>query len=65
MLAAAYKTKKVAKEFIGQSPRFIETSLFGNEYNGDGVYTVVGPSPLERKWFGNITIENGIIAKVS
>ena len=66
MLAASYKTKKLAKESVGQRPRFVETSLFSNEYDGnDGTYTVVGPSPLERKWYAQITVKDGVIAKVT
>ena len=64
MLAASYKTKKACKESIGKPPRFVETSMFGPEYKGDGTYTVVGPSPYDRKWYVNITVENGVITKV-
>ena len=64
MLAASYKTKKAARESIGQPPRFVETSLFGLEYTGDGTYTVVGPAPLERKWYAQITVKDGVISKV-
>tara|TARA_R110000744_G_scaffold204772_1_gene323578 strand:- start:216 stop:416 length:201 start_codon:yes stop_codon:yes gene_type:complete len=60
-----YKTKKELKESIGAIPRFIETSIFGDEYKGDGVYTVVGPNPRIRNWFAEIKIVNGRIAKVS
>ncbi len=65
MLAASYKTKKSAKESIGQRPRFVETSMFGPEFNGDGTYTVVGPAPLERKWYAQITVRDGLISKVT
>ena len=64
-MAALYKTKKAAKEAIGKEPRFQETSMFGAEYKGDGRYTVVGPSPYERKWYATITVVNGVISKVS
>ena len=65
MLGASYRTKKICKESIGQAPRFIETSAFGIEFTGDGNYTVVGPSPYERKWFAQVTILNGVIKKVT
>ena len=44
---------------------FIETSMFGNEYKGDGNYTVVGPDPLIRKWYATITVQAGRITKVT
>jgi len=64
MMAANYPTKAALKAAIGQSLRYTETSMFGPEYKRDGVLTVVGPSPYNRKWFANITMINGIIAKV-
>ena len=61
-----YKTKKQLKTAgIGTKPDFIETSFFGPEYKGDGVYPVVGPDPYTaRNWFAQITITNGLISKV-
>ena len=59
-----FKTKKELKEAVGTVPRFIETSFFGLEYKGDGSYAVVGPHPTVRKWFAELTIVNGRIAKV-
>lgn len=65
MLGASYKTKKVAKESIGQPPRFIETSMYGPEYTGDGTYTVVGPDPYtNRRWYGQITVTGGVVTGV-
>ena len=62
---AGFDTKKALKAAIGEVPDFIETSMFGDEFNGDGTYTVVGPSPYVRKWFATITVSNGCIAKVN
>jgi len=60
------QTKKELKLRVGHSPRFIETSFFGLEYDGkDGRYTIVGPSPYNRKWYATVTVKNGIIVKVS
>jgi len=60
------KTKKELKTKIGQYPRFIETSMFGAEYHGDGTYCVVGPCPYtNRKWYASVTVKNGEISKVS
>ena len=58
-----YKTKKELKENgIGQAPDFIETSMFGPEYKGDGTYTIVGPDPYNnRKWYATVTVYNGVI----
>ena len=65
MMGATYKTKKVLKESIGQSLRYVETSMFGEEYRANGTFCVVGPSPYQRKWFTSVTMKDGIIAKVS
>ena len=65
MMAASYQTKKACRESIGKAPRFVETSMFGDEFTGDGTYTVVGPGPYDRKWFAQVTVTNGLISKVS
>lgn len=63
---SGYKTKKQLKEEgIGKTPSFIETSIFGAEYKGDGQYTIVGPDPYARKWFATVTVKDGKIAKVT
>jgi len=65
MMGASYKTKKALKESVGQSLRYVETSMFGEEYKANGTFCVVGPSPLQRKWFAEVTMKDGLIAKVS
>ena len=65
MMAASYKTKKALKESIGKELRYVETSMFGEEYRADGKFCVVGPSPYDRKWYATVTMANGLIAKVS
>ncbi len=65
MMAALYKTKKACREAIGQPLRHEETSLFGVEYRDNGSFTVVGPAPYNRKWYAEITMENGLIKKVT
>ena len=62
---SGFKTKKELKNAIGTKPDFIETSWFGLEYKGDGKYAVVGPDPMIRKWFAEITVVNGLIGKVT
>ncbi len=65
MMGALYNTKKDLKTAIGQSLKYIETSMFGNEYQDNGTFCVVGPSPSLRKWFATVTMRNGKIFKVS
>jgi len=63
---SGFRTKKELKEYgIEKAPTFIETSMFGPEYKGDGTYSVVGPSPYQRKWYATVTVKNGIITKVT
>ena len=66
MLGANYKTKKELKANVGKPLRAIETSMFGPEYKENGKFCVVGPDPFTcRKWFAEVTMENGLIKKVS
>jgi hypothetical protein len=65
MMGATYKTKKELKESIGKPLRYVETSMFGEEYRANGTFCVVGPSPYQRKWFASVTTKNGLISKVS
>lgn len=66
MLGASYKTKKDLKASVGQSLRYIETSLFGTEYKADGSFCVVGPDPYtKRSWYATVTMAKGLIEKVS
>lgn len=64
-MGASYPTKKALKQSVGQPLRYVETSLFGNEYKADGKFCVVGPSPTERKWYAEVTMQHGRIKKVS
>ena len=64
MMGAIYKTKKELKAAVGQPLQYEETSLFGEEYRPNGRFCVVGPSPRERKWFAEVTMENGLIKSV-
>jgi hypothetical protein len=62
-----FPTKKSFQErTIGSSAYsvFMETSVFGQEYKGDGTYAIVGPSPTQRKWYAEVTVTNGLISKV-
>jgi hypothetical protein len=64
MLAFTYKTKKELRDSIGKPLRFNETSMFGPEYRDDGLLTGVGPHQNVRKWYANVLMVNGLIAKV-
>jgi hypothetical protein len=64
MMGALYPNKKDLKMHIGQPLRYVETSMFGNEYIPDGHFCVVGPSPQIRKWYAEVTMKNGLIEKV-
>jgi len=64
MLAALYPSKKALKESIAKPLRYQETSFFGEEFRPDGQFCVVGPSPTNRRWFAEVTMSAGIIAKV-
>lgn len=64
MMGALYPTKKALKEAIGKPLRYQETSAFGAEYRENGQFCVVGPSPYDRKWYAEVTMENGLIKKV-
>jgi len=68
MLVLIYKSKKLLKESIGYPLKYIETSVFGNEFieNGD----IVGANRphitgIGREFFAKVTMQDGIIAKVS
>ena len=65
MMAANYPSKKLLKAAVGKPLRYEETSAFGPEYKDNGTFSVVGPSPYQRKWFASITMVGGLIAKVS
>ncbi len=65
MMGAGYPTKKALKEAIGKPLRYEETSMFGAEYRENGTFAVVGPSPTNRKWYAQVTMKDGLIAKVS
>ena len=64
-MGAYYKTKKDLKAAVGQELRYEETSMFGPEFKADGKFCVVGPSSLQRKWYAEVTMQAGKIAKVS
>jgi len=45
---------------------YVETSAFGSEYKRDGSFPVVGPDPYtKRNWYATVTMEDGLIKKVT
>lgn len=66
MIAISIKSKKALKELIGTgiTHLIVETSMFGREYDGNAEgLPYVGPSPYERKFFGQIWTEDGVLKK--
>jgi hypothetical protein len=64
MSIEGFKTKKELKAAVGRRPNFIETSMFGKEFHGDGSYMIVGPSPYRRNWYATVTVRQGTISCV-
>lgn len=67
-LIANYPSKKACKEHTGKRLNYIETSMFGSEYKDNGVLTVCNRPHIThngREWFGQITMKDGLIFKVS
>lgn len=66
MLGASYPSKKDLKANVGKALNYVETSAFGPEFKTDGTFCVVGPCPYtNRKWFAEVTMEAGLIKKVT
>lgn len=68
MMLALYPSKKELKASIGQALKYQETSLFGAEYKPTGTFCVANRPPitgLGREFFAEVTMENGLIKKVS
>lgn len=71
MLIVYYKSKKALKESVGKPLRYAETSMFGDEYPANGTGKVTGSNrpPITqqgtREFYASITLEGGLIKKVS
>jgi hypothetical protein len=64
-LIARYPSKKVLKESVGQSLKYVETSMFGPEYTRNG--TVANRphiTKMGREFFAEVTMRDGLIEKV-
>lgn len=66
MMGASYPTKKALKEAVGSRLRYVETSMFGDEFKPNGNNLVVGPcAHTNRKWYANVVCTDGVITKVT
>lgn len=68
MLILNYPTKKDLKACVGQRLKYAETSMHGLEYKPDGAIAGSnrpGLTGFKREFFANVTMENGLIKKVS
>mgnify|MGYP006404528789 CR=1 FL=1 len=64
MIVFNYKSKKELKENIGQHLKYIETSMFGDEYLRDGQLTGANRphiTGIGREFFAQVTMQNGFI----
>jgi len=67
MLVFNYESKKVLKEQIGKPLRYIETSMFGEEYKANGLLTGANRPHITgkgREFFANVTLKDGLITGV-
>lgn len=67
MMIVHYPSKKDMKLHIGKPLRYTETSMFGAEYKANGKLTVANRphiTGLGREFFAQVTMKDGIIAKV-
>ena len=67
MLIFDYPSKKVLKENIGSELRYIETSMFGEEYRRDGQLTGANRPHITgkgREFFAQVLMTNGVISSV-
>ena len=66
-ILAVYPSKKDLKTNIGKPLRYIETSMYGDEYKPDGMLFVANRphiTGLGREFFAQVTMKDGLIAKV-
>jgi hypothetical protein len=64
MIQVFYKSKKDLKASVGQALVYRETSMFSEEFKRDGKFPVADGMPA-RKWFAEVTMSEGKIAKVT
>ncbi len=67
MIIFTYPSKKELKAAIGKPLKYIETSMFGPEYQENGTITGANRphiTGLGREFFARVTMQNGLIVKV-
>ena len=67
MIILDYPAKKVLREQVGHPLRYIETSIFGPKYRDNGTFTGANRPNVtgyRREFFANVTMKDGLIAKV-
>tara|TARA_R100000306_G_C4319962_1_gene114650 strand:+ start:109 stop:342 length:234 start_codon:yes stop_codon:yes gene_type:complete len=67
MIVFNYPSKKELKANIGQPLKYIETSMFGDEYVSDGMLTGANRPHITgrgREFFANVTMAGGLITAV-
>jgi hypothetical protein len=67
MMLLIYPSKKELKTQIGQTLRYEETSMFGDEYLANGTFVGANRPHLTgmgREFFAEVTMENGFIKSV-
>ena len=67
MIVFDYPSKKVLKENVGERLRYIETSMFGDEYVSTGKLTGANRPHITgqgREFFAIVTMKDGLIARV-
>ena len=68
MIVFNYASKKDLKASIGHTLRYIETSMFGEEYIENGKLTGANRPHITgkgREFFAVVTMKDGLIAKVA
>ena len=67
MIVFNYKSKKELKSNVGNPLNYIETSMFGPEYQSNGALTGANRphiTGIGREFFANVTMQNGLIKSV-
>jgi hypothetical protein len=68
MMLALYASKKDLKAAVGKTLNYRETSLHGLEYKANGTFAVSNRPSITgikgREFFAEVTMANGVIAKV-
>ena len=70
MMILNYQSKKELKENVGQQLKYTETSIVGDEFKSDGTFAGCNRphdprGTGKREFFAEVTMQNGLISKVS